>query len=82
MRLADGLRAWQKEPELQNAALQILGPAAAPVLMVNKRYRYRITVLGRNCPALRKMVGFLLRSAHVDQLNRGVSVYADLNPLD
>ena len=32
MRLADGLRAWQKEPELQNAALQILGPAAAPVL--------------------------------------------------
>lgn len=82
MRLADGLRAWQKEPELQNAALQILGPAAAPVLMVNKRYRYRITVLGRSCPALRKMVGFLLRSAHADQLNRGVSVYADLNPLD
>ena len=61
MRLADGLRAWQKEPELQNAALQILGPAAAPVLMVNKRYRYRITVLGRSCPALRKMVGFLLQ---------------------
>lgn len=82
MRLADGLRAWQKEPALRNAELQILGPAAAPVLMVNKRYRYRITVLGRSCPALRKMVGFLLRSAHADQLNRGVSVYADLNPLD
>ena len=82
MRLADGLRAWQKTPELHNADLQILGPAAAPVLMVNKRYRYRITVLGKSCPALRKMVGYLLRSAHADQLNRGVSVYADLNPMD
>lgn len=82
MRLADGLRAWQKAPELHNADLQILGPAAAPVLMVNKRYRYRFTVLGKSCPALRKMVGFLLKSAHADQLNRGVSVYADLNPMD
>ena len=59
-----------------------LGPAAAPVLMVNKRYRYRITVLGRACPALRKMVGYILKTAHSDQLNRGVSVYADLNPMD
>ena len=82
MRLADGLRAWQREPSLQGAELQILGPAPAPVLMVNKRYRYRITVLGKSGPALRNMVGYLLKSAHSDQLNRGVSVYADLNPMD
>ena len=82
MRLADGLRAWQSDPALQGSALQILGPAAAPVLMVNKRYRYRITVLGKSGPALRNMVGYLLKTAHTDQLNRGVSVYADLNPMD
>ena len=82
MRLRDGLCAWQKTPQLHDAELQILGPAAAPVLMVNKRYRYRITVLGRACPALRKMVGYILKTAHSDQLNRGVSVYADLNPMD
>lgn len=82
MRLADGLRAWQQEKSMQGADLQILGPAAAPILMVNNRYRYRITVLGKSGPALRNMVGFLLKSAHSDQLNRGVSVFADLNPMD
>lgn len=82
MRLADGLRAWQQEASMRNADLRILGPAAAPILMVNKRYRYRITVLGKSSPALRNMVGFLLKSAHADQLNRGVSVFADLNPME
>ena len=82
MRLADGLRAWQREASMRNADLRILGPAAAPILMVNKRYRYRITVLGKSGPALRNMVGFLLKSAHADQLNRGVSVFADLNPME
>ncbi len=82
MRLADGLRAWKKEPSLADVDLQILGPAAAPILKVNNRYRYRITVMGKRCTALRNMVGYLLRSAHADQYNRGVSVFADLNPLD
>ena len=82
MRLADGLRAWQREASMRNVDLRILGPAAAPILMVNKRYRYRITVLGKSSPALRNMVGFLLKSAHADQLNRGVSVFADLNPME
>lgn len=82
MRLADGLRAWQKAPAYEGCQLQILGPAAAPVLMVNNRYRYRITVLGKSGPALRKMVGHILKTAHSDQLNRGVSVSADLNPMD
>ena len=82
MRLADGLRAWQRDPGYESCRMQILGPAAAPILKVNDRYRYRITVLGNQGPALRKMVGHLLRSAHADHLNRGVSVTADHNPLD
>ena len=28
--------------------LEILGPAPAPVVKVNNRYRYRVTVIGRN----------------------------------
>ena len=82
MRLADGLRAWQRDSALRDAALQVLGPAAAPVLMVNKRYRYRITVLGKSGPALRNMVAYLLKKAQTDPLNRGVSVFADLNPME
>ena len=82
MRLADGLRAWQRDSSLRDAELQVLGPAAAPVLMVNKRYRYRITVLGKSGPALRNMVAYLLKTAQTDPLNRGVSVFADLNPME
>ena len=82
MRLKDGLRAWARTPQLEQAEVQILGPAAAPILMVNKRYRYRITVLGHAGSALRKMVGYILRAANSDRLNRGVSVFADLNPMD
>ncbi len=82
MRLADGLRAWRNTPELAACDLQILGPAAAPILKVNNRYRYRITIMGKRSAAVRNMVGYLLRSAHSDQYNRGVSVFADLNPLD
>ena len=82
MRLADGMRAWQNDPAYQSLSLKILGPAAAPVLMVNQRYRYRITLLGNSGPALRKMVSHILRTAHSDQMNRGVSVTADNNPID
>jgi primosomal protein N' (replication factor Y) (superfamily II helicase) len=82
MRLRDGLYAWQKTPQLEQAELQILGPAAAPVLVVNKRYRYRVTVFGRSCPALRKMVGYILKAANTDKNNRNVAISADLNPMD
>ncbi len=82
MRLADGLRAWQRDESCRGLELQVLGPAAAPVLMVNQRYRYRITVLGRQGAALRNMVGYLLRTAQTDKRNRGVSISADLNPME
>jgi primosomal protein N' (replication factor Y) len=80
MRLRDGLESWKKQPGLED--LQILGPAAANVVKVNNRYRYRLTVCCENKPAVRAMIAYLLRAAHEDKLNRGVSVYADLNPLD
>ena len=33
-------------------------------------------------PALRNMVAYLLQTAQTDPLNRGVSVFADLNPME
>ena len=80
MRLRDGLESWRKQPGLED--LRILGPAAAGVVKVNNRYRYRLTVCCENKPAVRAMIAHLLRAAHEDKQNRGVSVFADLNPLD
>ena len=62
--------------------IQILGPAPAAVTKVNNRYRYRVTVSGRNNKELRALLAHLVRSAQQDKENRGVSVFADMNPLD
>ncbi len=82
MRLREGLMAWQNSPMMKNEPFTVLGPAPAPVLKVNGRYRYRLTVSGQNNPAMRGMVAQLLKAAAGDNRNRGLAVYADLNPLD
>jgi primosomal protein N' (replication factor Y) len=61
---------------------QLLGPAPASVAKVNNRYRYRLTLMSKNDLALRRLTAHLLRAAHQDQDNRGVSVFADFNPFD
>ena len=59
---------------------QLLGPAPAAVAKINDRYRYRLTLTAQNSRALRQLLAALLRAAHQDRENRGVSLYADLNP--
>jgi primosomal protein N' (replication factor Y) len=79
MRLRSGLESWQGSGYL---SFQILGPAPAPVVKVNGRYRYRLTVCGKYEKTMRGMVAQLLRAASEDKNNRGVSVSADINPMD
>lgn len=58
----------------------VLGPAAASVVRVAGRYRYHLTI---RCPAgkrRRLLVSGVLREFAAEKQNRGVSLYADLNP--
>ena len=59
---------------------QLLGPAPANPVRVNNRYRYRITLTGQPDKAFRSLLASLLRAAHRDKENKGVSVYADAEP--
>ncbi len=59
---------------------QLLGPAPAAVAKVNNRYRYRLTLIGRGGREFRVLLAHLLRCAHRDKENKGVSVYGDVNP--
>lgn len=59
---------------------RVLGPAPASVAKVNNRYRYRLTLTGKNSREARALIAHLLRMAQQDKENRGVSVYADLDP--
>jgi len=58
----------------------ILGPAPASVAKVNNRFRYRLTLSGRADRETRRLIAHFIRAAHQDKDNRGVSVYADVNP--
>ena len=59
---------------------QLLGPAPAAVARVNNRYRYRLTLTGRPDRNFRNLLSYLLRTACKDKENKGVSVYADVDP--
>ena len=82
LRLRQALEGVLSQPPYTGMELQILGPAPASVAKVNNRYRYRVTVSGKNSKPLRELLAHLVRSAQQDKENRGVSVFADVNPLD
>ena len=81
MRLRDGLEQALRQPDYQGLFWRLLGPAPAAVARVNDRYRYRVTLSCRNCRPIRQLVAHLLRQAQVDKAHRGLTIFADLNPL-
>ena len=59
--------------------VQVLGPAPAPIVKVNNRYRHRLTLNCKNTRPLRELLAYLIREFTRDRKNRGVSAYADVN---
>ena len=82
MRLRRTLDSWLSRPPLNALDVKLLGPAPAGIVKVNDRYRYRLTLAGPNTKPLRAVVAELLRRAQADKENKGVSVFADVDPLD
>ena len=82
VRLRRTLESWFADPAYQGLDVQLLGPAPASVAKVNNRYRYRLTISGHNSKTMRALVAALLCAAHSDKEMKGVSVFADVNPMD
>ena len=61
---------------------EVLGPAPAPILKVNNRYRYRVLLIGRNDKRTREEIGGLLRSFAGNSANRGFNIFAECNAAD
>ena len=68
-----------REALRQKNAGEVLGPAPAPVLKVNNRYRYRILLVGKNDKRTREEVGGLLRAFAGNSANRRFNIFADCN---
>ena len=58
---------------------EVLGPAPAPVLKLNNRYRYRLTLVGRNDKVTREKLSWLLKEFANDRANRGLNLFVDCN---
>ncbi|MBR1689622.1 MAG: primosomal protein N' [Oscillibacter sp.] len=69
-------------PELTAAQPEILGPAPAPILKVNTRYRYRVLLVGKNDKATREQLSRLLKEFANDRANRGLHLTVDCNLSD
>ncbi|MCD8116233.1 MAG: primosomal protein N' [Oscillospiraceae bacterium] len=64
------------------ADVRVLGPAPLPVARMNKSWRYRVTVSGPEGKPLRSAVSWVLMNCNDGKKYRGVSVYADYDPLE
>lgn len=60
----------------------LLGPAPCAVPKINYNFRYRLTL---RCPmdkSKRELIAHFLRQFSMDRVNRGISVFADVNGFD
>ncbi len=73
--------AWIRDGLLSSLAgrsdVRILGPAPLPVLRVNNRYRYSVTLACHGDRPARQAVSDLVIRCSTDKAFRGVSVFAD-----
>ena len=82
------LRACEQIRDLLRHSLQgtqgvdILGPAPYPVVKAAGKYRYRLTIRGGTDALVRGLVTKLLNYCNREREFRGISVYADRNPLE
>ena len=80
--LRETLRRLCTAPELRESQPEVLGPAPAPVLKVNNRYRYRCILVGKNDRATRERVSWVLKEFANDRANRGLNMFADCNTME
>ena len=62
--------------------MNVLGPAPLAVVKVNNRFRYRINISCRLDGEIRSVVSQVLIDCSKDRRFKGVSVFADIDPLD
>ena len=79
VQLKEGMRQALSYPSPSNMQTELLGPAAAPVLKVNNRYRYRLFWVGRNDHATREIIAYYVRAFHQRKENRGMNLFVDCN---
>ncbi len=66
--------------EYSDVPLRVLGPSAASIGKVNRKFRYKLILKCRNNRRFRAMMSDLLVAFGADKENDGVTAWADINP--
>lgn len=66
----------------RNSAMTVLGPTPLAVVKVNNRYRYRVNISCRANAEIRNLISQTVIEASLDKSFKGVSVFADNDPVD
>ncbi len=82
MRCCSDIRDWLRRELNNREDAEILGPAPLPVVRVNNRYRYRVTIHCAFDKQIRTLVSRVLVEGNTSKEYKGVSVFADLNPME
>lgn len=82
LKVRDTLRNLFFTPEFAETRPEILGPAPAPVLRVNARYRYRVLLVCRNERPVRERLAWLSAEFLRDRATRGLLLSVDCDGED
>ena len=74
--------AVERREELKPLSIEVLGPAGASVVKVNNRYRYRVTVIGRNDKTLRGLLSAFMKEFSRRPEHKALHIYTDCNLMD
>ncbi|MBE6940469.1 MAG: primosomal protein N' [Ruminococcaceae bacterium] len=77
--LRDGLCAVSGQAPYADMKLEVLGPAPAPVVKLNNRYRYRLTVIGKNERPLRELIEAFMKEFTRRKEHRNMHIFTDCN---
>lgn len=80
--LRERLRGFCAAPELAESRPEVLGPAPAPVLKLNNRYRYRVLLVGKNDSSTRRQLSLVLKEFSSSRENRGLHIFVDCNMME
>ena len=76
------IKAWLDHTAGQDGSALILGPSPLPVVRVNNRYRYRVTICGKASRGLRALIAQIVMDCCKDKRFSDLSIFADNDPLD
>nr|WP_326125457.1 primosomal protein N' [uncultured Oscillibacter sp.] len=80
--LRERLRVLCAADQVAASQPEVLGPAPAPVVKLNNRYRYRVLLVGKNDRPTREVVSWVIKEFANSRENRGLHIFADCNGLE